>query len=923
MKLWILAFLAVAAHADWPVGAEYRLEWQFKPATKYVRVPDYRQFEQLISKTFIVADENGQPTESSIRPGDDGKPELWFEAAAGRRYFTYWGRSLRPHTGLDEIPEIGSDAVVAMPGEMVQRPVWRFKDGTIEQTSNGKNVFLVSQAEFGDFEFRCRVRAVAQAGVAVRGQPEAPDSSGVYWLIGGNEDQLWGAVRDAEPGPYLQKEWNELKVTAQGRKLTFTLNGQLAKTVDLPEGVAERGVIALATYGGAAKFDSVRVGGDEVKEWRNADGAPCRGFVRLPASRGEMRLAFHKDPWSANAIAMPAGAWVWPAQFAPRPPFTVMIQGEGNAEYVSALNDAKPLRVLPASEPVEFQRANIYRVEEIPSDEELGRATLAAVEKMNFKGKPPVRFPTGCAMGREFDLRAGRALGFNALHGMPDPKLFDALGFKYIFGYTHLLTAQGKGVGYRQDINRAEMQELADRYRRKGLLDSVYMISVFDEPGFNMKADMQKGLPDMNADTNAWHQIITNAGLNPAEFHGYTAADREKNPLGVFQTMQVFQAIYPTRFCNARTAIREAFGTNVLVTANVHADHWFKGTLTDIEPWQIYSELEALDVPQACDYNVGWPQNEEYLIDTMRCALRPHDKPVNAYLAAQSNYQTRSPASLKLRAFSALGAGARSISFYEYGPRRFATENWYDTDREKLRVIGEINHAIGWAEDILLAGRPPKSQVAIMFSRTSDLWEVLDGSRDNAIERRQLFHLLRSLHQQPDAINETRDLTGYKVIFLAQKCVSKTLADRLKAWGGTVIASGDCGTCDELGRPAQHLTGKVIQMDRLGLAYHTGARMENDVLLGMDAAVRDKIAPFLPAPVCATDNPLIGSRLIESPAGNAIVLVNSSGKPATVRVKVSTAGFKDVASLEQGALKFTADGFELPVGLTDIVTLRP
>ncbi|MCG3148670.1 MAG: hypothetical protein PCFJNLEI_02115 [Verrucomicrobiae bacterium] len=974
---WVFFALVLPAVADWPAGAEYRLEWQFAPVatTQFARVPDYRRFGQLIGKLSVVADEAGKPTTWAVRTGDDGKPELWFQVAPQRRYFTYWGKSLKP-SASGEVPEIGSDAAVATPGEMQRPPVWRVKNGLLEQLTRGKNMLLISQPVFTNFELSFRVKTDALAGVVVRAQPEDPDVSGIYWLVGKDENKLWGALPDATPGPGLvAREWNQFKVTAQGQKLSFSLNGAVSKTVELPEGVAERGVIALATHGGPAQFADVRVvaagrevfadnfAGREVAatRWRNPDGNTCRGFVRVVNTGNqptpyEMNLAFHRDPWVRRGVPLdekptPVGeatAWLYPADTLPRAPFTVTIRGgEGRAEYFSALSDTVPLRTLPATEPVEFQRMSVYRAEDLPSDSELGQATLAAVQAMQFKGKAPARFPTGYPEGNEFDLRAGRVLGFNAVHGVPKAEIFNALGFKFIYGYTHLLTARGKGAGYQHDVNRAEMETLAARYRQAGLLDRVYLISVFDEPGLSIKKSLEKGLGNLEKDPSAWTQILSAAGLKPtdlerpeiestnlwARVRGWKADERAANPLGVYRTMRVFQSIYATRFGNARTAIRAAFGTNVLVTANVHADHWFRGTLTDIEPWQLYSELEALDVPRACDYFVGWPQNEEYLIDSMRCALRPHDKPVDAYLAAQASYLSRSPTSLKLRAFSAIGAGARSLSFYEWGPRRFATENWYDTDRRRLRVIGEVNHAVGWVEDILLEGRPRQSTVAILFSRASELWEALDGERAEANERRQLFHLLRGLHQQPDFLHDEflADLDQYRVIFLTQKCMAKSVADRLRAWverGGKLIASGECGTRDELGRPAQFLTGKVIQAERLGQAYHTGTKLENDVLVGMNAAVRDRVAQWLPAPFCATDHPLIGARLIDSPAGSVVVIVNSTGEPRVdkVRVTVQKAGVKRVESLEQGLLNFKTKNdtvsFELPVQLTDVVLMR-
>jgi hypothetical protein len=1045
--LAIAALPACAAPPQWPAGAEQRIEWRITalPAAGAVRVGDYDRYSRLVGDPALVCDDRGTATASAVRDAAEGGRELWFEAVPGRRYFSYWGKSLKP-------PQPGRGAEAAEPaeiataeataGELVRRPSWRVRDSVVEQTSKGRNVTLVSVPEFEDFELSFRVKPTGGAGVMVRGQAADPDVSGVYWLAEGKGSSFWGVVRGSVPGQALVRgEWNDVRVTARGRTVEFVLNGTPVKSLELPPEKAARGPIVLATYGGPAEFDDVRVvvAGRETfaddfsadldpGRWRDVEGLACRGFVRVvntgttPATY-KMTLKFHVSPWSHNGTPFekhtPPGRatpWLLPSAVAPRAPFTVRVGGgeAGRVEYVATLADREPLQSLDLPGCVEFQRPDAARPEDLPSDEELGRATLAAVREMTFKGRPPRRFPTGYPQGNAFDMEAGRVLGFTMAFGMPDPEIFRRLGYRSIYAYTHLLTASGKGAGYKPDVNRQEMEKLAERYRSRGLLENVSTVSVFDEPAFGMKAAVTQGLPDMAKDPEAWSQIVARAGLEPGDLvpaddpapagagplapelwqqaRGWKLADRESNPLGVYRTMRVFQAIYPTRFANARSAIRAAFGDGVLVTANVHANHWFRDTLTDIEPWGIYSEQEALDVPQACDYFVGWPQNEEFLIDSMRCAVRPHDKPVNAFLASQASYMTRSSASLKLRAFAALGAGARSLAFYEWGPRRFATENWYDTDRGKLRAIGEINHAAGWAEDVLLDGRPPVPPVAILFSRSGDLWDSLDVGALYTKERGKLFHLLRGLHRQVDFLNDDflpadAELDRYRLIFLSQRCISRAHAERLLAWaerGGTLVAVHACGQLDELARPSGFLPGAFgiakltaveggrqvagvatsahvsdIEIDgaevaatfteggpaivtrsrgsgrlvycgfMLGGAYHSGeVRMEKDVLLGMQAAVRDLVSSWLPGePECATDDPLVGARLIEAASGRAVVLVNSTGRPEVerVRVTVRARGVDRVESLEQGPLRFEQGPgtitCDMPLGLTDIVLL--
>jgi hypothetical protein len=471
--------------------------------------------------------------------------------------------------------------------------------------------------------------------------------------------------------------------------------------------------------------------------------------------------------------------------------------------------------------------------------------------------------------------------------------------------------------------------------------------------------------------------------------------------------MGVYLSSYSTRFGNIRTAIREAFGTQVWVTANVHDSHFMKGLPVDIDPWMLYSKLEALDVPQACDYYVGYPPAEEFMIDLFRCALRPFHKPVDAYLASQARYMTRSPRSLKLRAFSALGAGAQSLSFYLWGPRYLATENWYDTDRGKLQAIGDINYAAGWVEDILMDGAPRRPAVAILWTRVGDVWDAIDVGSRFAQERKKLHHLLRNLQYQADILHEddlppADELDHYQVIFMSQRCMSPAGVAALTAWverGGTLVASFACAPLDELARPTDRMLkafgvdslnlaealastnlpdhqlagtavtirGPTVQMTALtarviatfedgrpavlerssgkglyrmtafllGQTYHSGDSlgMKQDVLVGMNASLRDWIRPWLaPAgePFCATDQPLVSARLIESPHGAAVFLVNSTGDESVKGLTLTLHGLKaeTAESLMAGPLKIEpieGGGIRMQIaemGLTDVIRIR-
>lgn len=988
-----------------------------------------------------------------------------------------------------ELPDPAPVCVPARAGALIQRLPWTPRDGVVWQTTRNPNVFLVSKSEWGGTELSVRVRPLSckQAGFFARASDPVHPAGGFVGMIKVGTKPEIGSVPPAatnEPAAepvLIEKEWNELKVRLQGDMATLTVNGLPVKAFELPDETPPEGYLGLAVTGGEAEFDDLRLCDAKGKvlfadafegaaldagRWRDVEGQVQGGFVRIvntgsaPASFN-FRLVFHRDPWKravphqpAKLPANQASAWMWVPNLFPSAPVTLMMTAPagatGEMQLARSMNPADLIDRFSAADKgeliVEATRPNFTERSQLQTDAEIAAQTLADVRAMTFKGKRPERFPTGSPAGHLLEYEAGRRLGFTAVNGAAQSvsrELMDRMGYRYIYTYTHLATTPGRGSGFKLDVNHAEMEKLAQQFRDRNLLDRVYRVSVFDEPGFDIAVTMgakpsKKKAPDANEsktnnnplarDTNAWSQMIRNAGLTPADLidptnpppagltpadPAYwqhlrlrTMADRDSDPVGVYRSMLVYLASYTTRFGNIRAAIRESFGTPVWVTANVHDSHFMKGLPVDIDPWMLYSKLEALDVPQACDYYVGYPPAEEFMIDLFRCALRPYHKPVDAYLASQARYMTRSPRSLTLRAFSALGAGAQSLSFYLWGPRYLATENWYDTDRGKLQAIGEINHAAGWVEDILMDGAPRQPAVAILWTRVGDVWDAIDVGPMFAQERKVLHHLLRNLQYQADILHEdhlpsAEELDRYKVIFLSQRSMSPAGVAALTAWverGGTLIASMACAPLDELTQPTDRLLklfgveslkfpevlsakeapvrqlagvplttrgpvaeltpstarviatfedGKPAVVERevgkgrcrlsaflLGHTYHSGAAlgMKQDVLVGMNAALRDWVRPWLePAgpPFCATDRPEVSARLIESPHGAAVVLVNSTGEDKVAGLTLTLRGVRaqtaeslmagplNIESVEAGVIRLRL----AEMGLVDVIRL--
>ncbi len=144
---------------------------------------------------------------------------------------------------------------------------WEVKDGMIVGTSpksEPKHGLLVTDKTYRDFTVRAKFKVVTgnsgfyfrsekvEGAVGVHGfQAEVanePSVAGLYETGG----RAWVAQPDPEviKKVYKPGDWNDLVVTAVGRHITVTLNGQ--QTVDLPNDEPSRaeGHIALQLHGG-------------------------------------------------------------------------------------------------------------------------------------------------------------------------------------------------------------------------------------------------------------------------------------------------------------------------------------------------------------------------------------------------------------------------------------------------------------------------------------------------------------------------------------------------------------------------------------------------------------------------------------------------------------------------------------------------
>lgn len=126
------------------------------------------------------------------------------------------------------------------------KDAWAAEEGHIVCKSGGGG-FLVTEKEYGDFEFRCEYKWSKEggnSGVGLRIPPAGGDPAYVGMEIQLIDDENWekvhkfkladyqhtGSIYDVQPAKLQANkpigEWNAVRIVCQGRKVTIEQNGK-------------------------------------------------------------------------------------------------------------------------------------------------------------------------------------------------------------------------------------------------------------------------------------------------------------------------------------------------------------------------------------------------------------------------------------------------------------------------------------------------------------------------------------------------------------------------------------------------------------------------------------------------------------------------------------------------------------------------
>lgn len=287
----------------------------------------------------------------------------------------------------------------------------------------------------------------------------------------------------------------------------------------------------------------------------------------------------------------------------------------------------------------------------------------------------------------------------------------------------------------------------------------------------------------------------------------------KKTKPGLFYWSVRYRHHYGIQTIKRKTDVLRRWLPNAGIGANFSPQHGAPGQFYqgEVFQWVTCFRDDGLTLPWSEDYAWGVPLGTQQMngasLDLFRAGLRGKpDRKILYYVMPHAPGNT--PASWRRMFHNALGHGMKIVDLFEFRPVLAAYTENYVSDRQTYATVLETFRELGQYEDIVQAGERRPAEVGLWFSETADIWEDYEGSFGAA--KRALY--IAILHSQlpldflidQDAMDGT--LGRYKVLYLADRHVSRAASEKIVAWvrgGGSLFATAGAGMFDETNRPNQ------------------------------------------------------------------------------------------------------------------------
>ncbi len=438
-------------------------------------------------------------------------------------------------------------------------------------------------------------------------------------------------------------------------------------------------------------------------------------------------------------------------------------------------------------------------------------------------GRRPEKFSIGTALALDNEivtpetigneLQAMRLLNLNTLKCPPATAAASAFsdnGFRLYYGglrtYLTKIPDCQSSIDYDKISN--EVKKYAEELKKYGLTDKLCFINTRDEPGTVLEHFLK-----CKECSKQFVEFLKKSGITPEslKIKNYDEAVLQKdssiNPYLYYYTMKFRNRTMADSFRAATEAInKELPGVPVLTNYSTELIWNMASRGADIFEIQRSGALTYGGTEDWCNWS-GTYQLAGFQMAVMRAACRP----LNQKYGILNILVSRSPWEIQAKGFVETGHGVNSIRFFNYGPY-YAPSNDQTSQRPEIYPpIKRFAAATGAVEDYLLNGNIPDGDAAMLYSITSDIWN-LDGKKDRdapfGMERSYLYLLLKHIGCRTDILADEdikrEFLDKYKLLFIVDSHLPRAAITALSEWvkrGGTLYLGAGALQYDEFNRP--------------------------------------------------------------------------------------------------------------------------
>lgn len=439
------------------------------------------------------------------------------------------------------------------------------------------------------------------------------------------------------------------------------------------------------------------------------------------------------------------------------------------------------------------------------------------------------------------ELRTVQILGINGLELFPYPRFFKATTQ---LGFERYMTQN-----WSPTPGEAAAQATTERKAAGAAFRQIVLDNLQDEPWNNTWANRATPISQLRwifgpveklISAKAYHRFLVSKGLSPANFGAASWSDlrpvvRRTNialvatSAGAARWPAIARGYYWTiRYTEHATDALYRKRTQTATKIYPHVRTFINQTDEPLTwTWRMVPQFPdwfetGLDNATTMMWSEDWIGDTWQsggnglfgrvgcIVDILHAAASRYHQPIGFYVCMDND-----ATSLRLKAFTAIGHGVKTIYFFDYGPTYAVNANYWSDYPGEYEGVAKITSQVDAADGLVYPGQPPWAAIAEVYSTTTEIWQAARRISSMPIQNeRELDHIaLNQQHYPMDILNESlllsRNLSRYKVIYLVDRWLPRACLMKLRTWvknGGLLCMTPEAGTRDEYNRPVKILS---------------------------------------------------------------------------------------------------------------------